>query len=179
MKRYGDWMQTHTGVRFYPLDPRVEDINPIDIAHALGMTCRYSGHTRDFYSVAEHCVHVSYHVPDKYALWGLLHDAAEAYLTDMPRPLKTFMPKYQTAEELLMAVIVRKFCLTPKEEPKEVKQVDVAMLATEQRQVMRVQIPWYDIPEPPLKNVRIRFWNPKVAAARFALRLDELWKGGT
>ena len=175
MGRYGEWMQTHTGVMFYPLDARVGDINPIDIAHALGMTCRYSGHTAHFYSVAEHSVHVSYNVPKEYALWGLLHDATEAYLTDMPRPIKRSMPSYRVAERGLMNVICEKFGL-PKLMPKEVKKADRAMLATEQSQVMRVQIPWYDMPEPPLDNVTIRFWSPIVAAGRFACRLDELWE---
>lgn len=55
----GDWMQTYTGRRFYPLDPRPDEIDPEDIAHALSLLCRYGGHVDRFYSVAEHCVLMS------------------------------------------------------------------------------------------------------------------------
>ena len=81
--RIGDWMQTYTGERFWPLDPRIEDIHIRDISMALGKLCRYGGHTIFFYSVAEHSVLVSEYVPEEYALWGLLHDASEAYLSDI------------------------------------------------------------------------------------------------
>jgi hypothetical protein len=86
--RRGDWMQTFTGRAFYPLDPRPEDIDPVDIAHALSLICRYGGHSSRFYSVAEHCVLMSHAVAPEHALWALLHDATEAYLGDMIRPLK-------------------------------------------------------------------------------------------
>src|SRR5690242_11754504 len=86
--RRGDWMQTYTGRRFWPLDPRVDDIDIGDIAHHLSLVCRFAGACREFYSVAQHCVGVSYVCDPKDALWGLLHDAAEAYVGDMVRPLK-------------------------------------------------------------------------------------------
>ena len=59
MERRGDWMQTHSGLRFYPLDPRPEDIRIEDIAHALPMICRFNGHCSRFYSVAEHSLNVA------------------------------------------------------------------------------------------------------------------------
>ena len=55
----GSWAQTFTGRQFFPLDPDPQDIDIVDIAHSLAMQCRYNGHTDRFYSVAEHCVHVS------------------------------------------------------------------------------------------------------------------------
>ncbi|MFG0247924.1 MAG: phosphohydrolase, partial [Phycisphaeraceae bacterium JB051] len=78
------WIQTYTGKAFYPLreDPGIIDIR--DIAHALSLQCRFNGHCSDFYSVAQHSVHVSEVVPQAFALWGLLHDAAEAYMSDLP-----------------------------------------------------------------------------------------------
>jgi uncharacterized protein len=88
--RTGDWIQTYTGKQFWPLSPLPEDIVIEDIAHALSMQCRFGGHVRTFYSVAQHSVHVSLLVEPQYALWGLLHDAAEAYLVDLPRPIKKF-----------------------------------------------------------------------------------------
>src|SRR5690606_5290032 len=81
--RLGDWMQTFTGRAVYPLDLRPDDIDIQDIAHALSMQCRYAGHTRQFYSVAEHSVHVARwcrQYGPAAALEGLLHDATEAYL---------------------------------------------------------------------------------------------------
>jgi hypothetical protein len=82
------WIQTFTGRQFHPLAPRVEDLDIYDIAHALALTSRYNGHTLSYYSVAEHSVLVSRHVDPEYAREGLLHDAAEAYIGDMVRPLK-------------------------------------------------------------------------------------------
>jgi hypothetical protein len=107
----GDWMQTYTGRAFWPLAPQADDIDPADIAHALSMLCRYGGHVERFYSVAEHCVLMSYAVPPGYALWALLHDATEAYMGDMVRPLKRSMPEYQAAEARLSAVICDRFGL--------------------------------------------------------------------
>lgn len=84
----GSWMQTYTGRRLFPMDPSPADVDIIDIAHALSMQCRYNGHVRRFMSVAEHCVLISENVPAQDALWGLLHDATEAYVGDMIRPLR-------------------------------------------------------------------------------------------
>jgi hypothetical protein len=95
----GGWMQTFTGRQFFPMDPRPEEVDPTDIAHALSLLCRYNGHVDRFYSVAEHCVHLSYVVPPEHALWALLHDATEAYVGDMISPLKIHMPGYRAAED--------------------------------------------------------------------------------
>src|ERR1700724_2684254 len=83
----GGWQQTFTGRRFYPLSPRVEDVCIEDIAHALSNICRYGGHCREFYSVAQHCNMVSDWMPE-FKLEGLLHDSPEAYIGDMVRPVK-------------------------------------------------------------------------------------------
>src|SRR5690349_636686 len=108
----GSWMQTFTGRQFYPLDPRLDEIDPLDIAHALSMICRYGGHTKHFYSVAEHCLLMSHAVAPEYALWALLHDATEAYVGDMVRPLKHHMPDYRQIEDNLMEVIAERFGLS-------------------------------------------------------------------
>ena len=83
-----DWIQTYTGRKFYPTHPRAADVHILDIAHHLSLRCRFSGGCREFYSVAQHSVLVSQMVPEQDALWGLLHDAAEAYTGDLIRPLK-------------------------------------------------------------------------------------------
>ncbi len=97
----GNWIQTYSGRQFWPLEPRAEDVAVEDIAHALSLLCRYGGHSSRFYSVAEHCVLVSH----KCGLHGLLHDAAEAYLLDIPRPVKALMPEYKWAEERVIVAI--------------------------------------------------------------------------
>jgi hypothetical protein len=88
MKRKGDWMQTYTGRQFWPIDPRADEIDIVDIAHALSQQCRFAGHCKSFYSVATHSWHTSNVCNSENALWGLLHDAAEAYLVDLPTPIK-------------------------------------------------------------------------------------------
>lgn len=140
--RYGDWMCTFTGRKFWPLDPRAEDIEIQDIAHALSLQCRYGGHCRRFYSVAQHSVLVSRYLDDDgysktMALTGLLHDAAEAYLVDMPRPLKHSpeMAQYVALENVVQSTIYEKFGLEPTE-PKQVKRADNDMLTLEMAYLM-------------------------------------------
>jgi hypothetical protein len=95
MGRKGDWIQTFTGKQFWPLDPRPDEVYIEDIAHALGNICRFNGHCLRFYSVAEHCFHVSHKVVPGLALMGLLHDAAEAYVCDVVRPVKPYLKEYK------------------------------------------------------------------------------------
>jgi len=89
----GPWMETFLGKRFYPLNPTPEDISIIDIARGLSNQCRFNGHTKHFYSVAQHCIVGADWVFDqtkshRWAMLFLLHDAAEAYIGDLIRPLK-------------------------------------------------------------------------------------------
>jgi hypothetical protein len=135
--RIGDWIQTCSGVAFYPFDPRPEEILIEDIAHALSMICRFTGHVARFYSVAEHSVHVSRLVPPQHALAALLHDAAEAYLGDIARPIKRMpeLAELRAAESRLQKAIYQKFGL-PCCEPECVKEADVMMLGAEARELM-------------------------------------------
>jgi 5'-deoxynucleotidase YfbR-like HD superfamily hydrolase len=108
------WLPTFTGGQLDPLNPDESHIRIEDIAHALSNLCRWNGHCRHFYSVAEHSIRVSHSVPSKDALWGLLHDAAEAYLGDFVSPLKhhtTCGEEYQRHEARLMAAIASRFGL--------------------------------------------------------------------
>ena len=171
--RKGDWMQTRSGRAFYPLDPRIEDIDILDIAWALSMQCRYAGHTRIFYSVAEHCIHVSKAVPEKDALWGLLHDASEAYLVDLPRPIKRMMPDYQAAEDFLQGVIAARFYL-PWPMPSAVKDVDHRILLNEQESLMVLPPMSWNINGVPVPGVAIRGWDPLTAYYEFMQRFNEL-----
>jgi 5'-deoxynucleotidase YfbR-like HD superfamily hydrolase len=143
MKRKGDWIQTFTGIHFYPFDPKVEEISIFDIAHALSFLCRFGGHCTDFYSVAEHSWRVSRVVPGTDALWGLLHDATEAYILDLPRPIKRFIDFsfYKEHEDNLMKVICERFNL-PLEMPESVREADDILLMTEARDLMRNPQDW-------------------------------------
>lgn len=136
--RKGGWIQCFSGHPFWPLDPRPEDIRGEDIAHALAHQCRFAGHCETFYSVAEHCIRASFIVPEEDALWALLHDAPEAYLVDLPRPIKHspgLAGSYQRIERNLMAMVCQVFDLPP-EEPESVKAADLQLLETEFRDLM-------------------------------------------
>ena len=168
--RTGDWIQTFTRVIFYPLDPRPEEINIRDIAHALSNQCRFAGHCRQFYSVAEHSVRVARELPAHLQLWGLLHDASEAYLVDLPRPLKRFGEMgrlYMLHEEVLMRCVIERFGLSPEWIPAEVKRMDTRLLMTEKRDLMEAQPkPWEDTEEEPLPG-KIEPWLPFAAECCF------------
>src|SRR5688572_22740658 len=109
----GRYMLTYTGKKFYPLDIRPDDICIEDIAHGLAGEGRFGNQAPRRISVAEHSLMVSHLVPSKYALWGLLHDASEAYIKDIPSPVKAYLLDYKIMEEALMAVIAEVFKLTP------------------------------------------------------------------
>jgi hypothetical protein len=170
----GAWMQTYTGQRFYPTAAEVDDVDPIDIAHALSLLCRYNGHVQRFYSVAEHCVHLSRAVAPEHALWALLHDATEAYVGDMVRPLKVQIPAYVEVEDRLMTVIADRFDLCPKQMPDEVKDADTRILLDERDVLMpNVRYAW-DIDDLEPLGVVIEGWAPATAEARYLDRLHEL-----
>lgn len=136
MRTNSTWMQTYTGKAFWPLDPDPEMIDIEDIAWSLSMQCRFTGHVNRFYSVAEHCIHCSYLVPERYELTALLHDASEAYLTDIARPVKCQLPEYKIMELELEKVIAQRFDLVFPF-PNEVKYADNVMLVTEKDQLLR------------------------------------------
>jgi 5'-nucleotidase len=172
------WMQTFTG-RVFPLETFDPDAIGIeDIAHALGMLCRFQGQCQKFYSVAEHSVHVSHEIEPNLALLGLMHDAAEAYLGDVPTPLKKSMPGFQQTEDELMKLISEKFGFVFPEkdtvEEVELKRADMQLLADEKEVVMgREPKPWSKIFE--VKNSdRIQCWSPGEAKDKFLERFREL-----
>lgn len=129
-----DWIQTFTGKKFYPFAPTASDICIEDIAHSLAMQCRFGGHSKQFYSVAQHSWLMSTHwfQDEELQRYALLHDASEAYLGDIPRPLK-YRPDfyfYRNAERVLQEMIYIKFGLNPIE-PIEIKRADHEVLCEE------------------------------------------------
>lgn len=179
-ERVGCWLQTYSGRQFWPLDPRPEDVVIEDVAHALSLQCRYGGHTRKFYSVAEHCWRASQICDGENALWGLLHDASEAYLVDLPRPLKRFSAlggEYRQVEARLMDVICERFGLTAVE-PAEVKRADDFLLHWEARDLMAPHPePWVGEGTMILPRSVIDTLSPCLAEIAFLERFRELYAG--
>lgn len=168
---------TYTGVVYHPHEPKPEDIRLADIAHALSMICRYGGHARWFYSVAEHSVHVSYLVPQAHALEALLHDAAEAYVGDMIIPLKRHgsMTEFHRIEKMNDLAMRIRFGL-PHVESECVKDADTHIRGTEWATLM-CPIPhstgWTEpmVADP---EVHLKLWRPTVAEDKFLERYREL-----
>jgi hypothetical protein len=140
------YIHTFTGKHFDPLNPDPDLIDVRDIAHALSMQCRFVGHCRDFYSVAEHSVRVSQACANKDALAGLLHDAPEAYLHDLASPIKhdEGMAAYRLAEDKLTFLIFAKFGVAPAVVPNSVHRADKMLLNTEARDLFAQTVGWAD-----------------------------------
>ena len=190
-QRKGDWQQTFTGRQFWPCDPRPEDVCIEDIAHALSMQCRFAGHCRTFYSVAEHSVRVAWEVErhelatnGRYGLSlyvltlaALLHDASEAYCVDVPRPLKPYLTGYKEIEHGVMLAIEEwagigtngrySVCADP-----AIKRADEMILATEARDLMKITRPWH-LKAEPLSAV-ITPWSQSIAEREFLREYDML-----
>lgn len=167
--RQEPWFQTFTGRTFYPLDPRPEDICIEDIAHSLALKCRFGGHCLRFYSVAEHSVNVSRYLPDPLKQWGLMHDAGEAYLCDIIRPIKSLFPAAVEMEAVIMECVARKFDLPPltPQDKAKLKRIDNGMLLTEARDLMATpERRWDAIPVDPI-NIPINGLQWPIAEIQF------------
>ena len=126
---------TANGDYFNLAEPEGEHFDISVIAQALSKINRFTGHTREFYSVAQHCVLVARNLPPHLALQGLLHDATEAYLGDVSAPLKAMLPDYRAIEARVEAALLAHFDLPPVLDPL-VKRMDLVLLATEKRDLM-------------------------------------------
>ena len=176
-------IQTYSGGFVDPLAPDPSSIEAADIAHALAHHCRFGGHSRVFYSVAQHSCLVTDAVEARtadveLALAALLHDATEAYLGDLPHPLKHRSPlgeAFRAAEARLQAAIAARFGV-PVETPEPVKEVDRALLATERITLMRPSPngAWPELAGVEALEVPIEPWPPERPAAEFLRRLERL-----
>lgn len=174
----GMFMQTYTGRVVFPMDLRPEDVCIVDIAHALSMLCRYNGHSVRFYSVAEHCVLMAQHLRqygDDVALCGLMHDATEAYLADVPRPVKPYLTGYKEAEAKAWEAIASRYGLKATL-PDLVHMADNRILHDERTQNMnRCERDW-NLPGVRL-GVQLRFLSPERAKSEFLALFNELYGG--
>lgn len=169
---------TFSGHYFNFLQPDPASICIEDIAAGLSKVCRFAGQSRQFYSVAQHSVHVSYLVAElghpEHALAGLLHDAAEAYIGDVTRPLKQLLPDYRQIEQRVEAAVFARFGL-PAELPPIIKQADLMMLATEQHNFMAPHDdPWACIEGIRPLPERVQAWDHDHARAAFIGRYFEI-----
>lgn len=170
--RVGDWIQTYSGGCFWPLDPMASEVRIEDIAHALSNLCRYAGHCSSFYSLAEHSVLVSHHVPREDALWGLLHDGAEAYSADIPRPLKRFLREWPAIESRIMDAICDRFGMAH-HQPDSVTHADHAILSDERAALMAGGCrDWGRLP--PCLGAEVVGMPPAQAKRAFLARYHEL-----
>jgi uncharacterized protein len=186
---YNGWITAKGGIRFDLLNPTTEQLDITTIAHALGNVCRFSGHTARHFSVAQHSVLVSYIAAalglDQDAYDGLMHDAQEAYVGDVPTPLKRMLPEYREIEDRLALTVAERFEVRwPL--PAVVKQADLYALFLERDELMREQPePWEheDVAEvahaladavPMIGEIVAGRWTPSYGAVRFYDRFLEL-----
>jgi len=181
----GDWFVSSTGQCFNVREPNPAQVNLVDIAHHLSNVCRFGGAVREFYSVAEHCVYVSRLVPPELAALGLLHDATEAYLGDVIKPLKNCLPDYRALEHVWEKAIAQRFGFESLEHPL-VKVADVAAVQAERAALLPSTLA-ADAPKelwaaylqrgdrvPPATLPIVPAGSPRAARAAFLLRAAEL-----
>ena len=118
-----DYITTYSKIHMRPMSPELSEIRIEDIAHALSLLCRAGGHFPKFYSVGQHCIHCCEEAEARgysrrVQLARLLHDASEAYLADITRPVKQHLPQYRRIEGLLQDAIFQKYLGTLSEEEK-------------------------------------------------------------
>jgi hypothetical protein len=168
------WIPTATGERFFPFEPQRASIRIEDIAHALACVNRWTGHAPQPYSVAQHSILVSEIVPREYALWGLLHDASEAYVADVAGPVKRLpaFDDYRAIEGVLEIAIFEHFGLFGKRPPC-VKAADLAACATEIRDFFRIDPAAWGYTAQSLDE-HIEPWTWDDARDRFSHRFAEL-----
>ena len=169
----GPIITLHSGASFDLLDPWNSDFTVEDIAHGLSHICRYAGQCRGFYSVAEHSLLVSEMVPGL-ELEALMHDAAEAFLGDITRPLKQLLPQYKSIEKDVEAALFQRLGLSLAS-MSQVKAADLRVLAAEQAQIMPAGTnDWaadaHVVPAP----ITVRFLSPATVKAHFLARYTEL-----
>lgn len=171
-KELAPYIETYNGGRFYFLNPTPEMLNIEDIAHALSMTCRYTGHIKHFYSVAEHCVHVSRMA--KNPLEGLLHDASEAYITDIASPIKPHLYNYKELESGIMEVISKTYGFDWPLSA-DTHDADKAQLKTEARHLLKSGgKDWLHLFETErTRGIMPKCWTPDQAKMAFLERFEE------
>ena len=169
----GPTIYLRSGLYFDLGEPRACPFTIEDVAHSLAHICRFGGHTRRFYSVAEHSVWCSRIVPPEHALEALLHDAAEAFIGDVTRPLKSMLPSYRALEASVEEAVFTRLGIGPVLH-ESVREADRRMLVAEQRQAMGCADTWPGLEGVAPAPVVLDFLEPSAAAQLF-LREYKRW----
>jgi hypothetical protein len=180
------FITTSSGRDVSLITPKPEDIDIEDIASALSKLCRFGGHSDRFYSVAEHCflasmldtpaVRAASKNSVRTRLATLLHDATEAYLVDIPRPLKSLLINYQAIEKRFHKVIAAALDIEDSVSEEAIKDCDNRMLVTEARElgINMNGVSWGPYKDLPSADIQLRFWTPLEARQAYMLRYDQL-----
>lgn len=174
--RMPSYIHVFSGKMLDPLDLKPEDVDIRDIAHALANQCRFSGHTKWHYSVAQHAYYCSLIVEPEEAWNALHHDDAEYVLQDMAKPLKnhpSLGQAYRGAEQRIEKVIGQVFDVRFPFSA-AVKEADERMLITEARDIMHGTSKWTWVPDVEYAPFEIKQWSPKKAEEKFLARYHEL-----
>ena len=171
------FIQTYTGLTFDLQNPTPEMVDVEDIAHALSMLCRFTGHTKEFYSVAQHSVLCALKAPAHLSMQALLHDAHEAYVGDLNSPLKSIIgTRYSNLSSSIQRVIDTKFNAEHDRESQHViRNIDLRMLITEANALLAPRSTPWSIKVDPYDDLNIEPWLPKEAKTSF-LSLFSLYK---
>jgi len=169
------FVHTHTGKKFHFLNLHPDEICIEDIAHSLSLKCRFNGHTSSFYSVAQHCIQMSYW-EKVHQKWLLFHDAAEAYIGDISTPIKQQFPEIWKIEDQILHVLAKKYNLVTPIPFAWIYCVDQRMFATENRDVLTHNLGKY-IPLSNPYKCRIMRVSPETAEKMFLNRVKELGMG--
>lgn len=172
----GPTILLNSGEYFDFINPTRSNFTIDDIAHGLSLTCRFAGQCSAFYSVAEHSVYASLYIKPPLAFQALMHDAAEAFIGDVSRPLKDLLPEYRAIEHRIETAVLDRVGLVLPLDP-EVKNIDVVMLVTEQHQLMRNSDDWPSTRGKKPLDIKLPCWPPQIAKAQFLARFRQLWGG--
>jgi uncharacterized protein len=169
------YIHLYSGRKFWPLNPKVEDVSLDDVAHHLSQKCRYTGATIRHYSVAEHAYLLSYAVPEELAYAALHHDDNEAFLADIPSPVKPFIPGWAEIEKAHERVIAIEAFGCREEDLKAVTPFDKAVIYDEAAHLLQVsegETPWWEGKAKGL--IHPKGMLSSLASARFKERHREL-----
>jgi uncharacterized protein len=175
------------GGYFNLLKPDEASFSIRDIASPLSKICRFTGHTNDFYSVAQHSVLVSEVVErldDSFSMEGLMHDAAEAFIGDVSSPLKALLPEYRKIEAEIERVIFERYCFFHHQDGamrQVVDHADLVLLKMEMRDLIEAKpLPWAPLDQlvipAQLRGMKIKPWSHEDACERFVDRFEGLWR---